>query len=88
MVLDEIALSADILWEHKAEWVEKIKARRNELVTLDPVDDRIPEEVQVDDERIGEIDQQEEVDVVERLEEALNEQHDVQLVQDDAAQEN
>lgn len=85
MVLDEIALSADILWEHGAQWMEKAKARKNELVSWDPIDGRVPEEVSVDDKGIGKIEQQDEADGVERREQASSEQHDVQLVQDDVA---
>jgi len=91
MVLDEIALSADILWEHKAQWVEKMKARKSELVTWDSIEDRVPAEVPAevspDDERNGETDQQEEADGVERKEQESSECHDVQSVQDDPTQE-
>ncbi|KAL8697326.1 MAG: hypothetical protein Q9201_007178 [Fulgogasparrea decipioides] len=35
MALDELALSADILWDCRSQWLEKAVARKNELITLD-----------------------------------------------------
>ena len=85
--LDEMALSADVLWRCKSKWVEKAKAQNNELITLDPLIDRVPDTGWLEKNQICVDDHEHQANDVESTEGESNQQDGIHTSQEDIAQE-
>ena len=83
--LDEMALSADVLWRCRSQWSEKALAKRSELITFDPCITRVADDVpQVMDQKWWDY-QKEKTNGVERIQEESNKQEDIQTSQEGEA---
>ncbi|KAL8819475.1 MAG: hypothetical protein Q9191_007728 [Dirinaria sp. TL-2023a] len=87
-VLDEMALSADVLWRCKSQWVEEAKAQESNLIAFDALVHDIPDTLRQEKDQVcGSIDDQE-VSGMEEMEEEISQQESTRNSQEEAAQEN